>query len=37
MPSAWVKRLSHVEVGGHEEWKGLSDHQPMLVDVTMGV
>jgi exodeoxyribonuclease-3 len=35
MPSAWAKRLGQVEVGCYEEWKGLSDHRPMLVDVAM--
>jgi hypothetical protein len=29
----WSKRFTNVEVGGYEEWKGLSDHRPLLVDV----
>ena len=35
LPLAWSKRVTSVEVGGYEEWKGLSDHRPLLVDVAV--
>jgi hypothetical protein len=35
LPVAWSKRVTSVEVGGYEEWKGLSDHRPLLVDVAV--
>src|SRR5690606_1092327 len=31
VPREW--RLSRVEVGGFEEWRELSDHRPLAVDV----
>ena len=35
IPVGWMKRLHQVEVGGYEEWKGLSDHRPLLVDIAV--
>ena len=31
VPRAW--RIEQAHVGGFEEWKGLSDHRPLVVDV----
>jgi exonuclease III len=33
LPSSWRSRVRSVEVGGYEEWKGLSDHRPVVVEV----
>jgi exodeoxyribonuclease III len=33
LPSSWAKQIAHVEVGGFDDWKGLSDHRPLLVDI----
>lgn len=31
VPRSW--RVEHVEVGGFADWKRLSDHRPLIVDV----
>jgi endonuclease/exonuclease/phosphatase family metal-dependent hydrolase len=35
LPVAWAKQLTCVEVGGYEEWQGLSDHRPLFVDIAV--
>ena len=34
VPRSW--RIERVEVGGFDEWKELSDHRPLIVDVDPG-
>lgn len=33
LPNAWASKIHRVEVGSFEEWKGHSDHRPLVVDV----
>ncbi|MEO8634445.1 MAG: endonuclease/exonuclease/phosphatase family protein [Gemmatimonadales bacterium] len=33
VPAAWAGRLREVNIGGHTEWAGRSDHMPLVVDV----
>jgi exodeoxyribonuclease-3 len=33
LPSSWVKQIAQVEVGGFDNWKVLSDHRPLVVDI----
>jgi hypothetical protein len=28
-----VNQIAQVEVGGFDDWKGLSDHRPLVVDI----
>jgi hypothetical protein len=30
-----VKQIARIEVGGYNEWKGLSDHRPLVVDIDL--
>jgi hypothetical protein len=30
---SWVNQIAQVEVGGFDDWKGLSDHRPLVVDI----
>lgn len=32
VPRAWLPRIHRVDIGGFEEWKGRSDHRPVVVD-----
>jgi exonuclease III len=32
MPTAWLQRLKHVDVGSHAAWYKASDHTPLLVE-----
>jgi hypothetical protein len=34
IPAAWVGRLERAEVGAAATWKPLSDHMPLIVDLT---
>ena len=34
IPEEWAARLGAVEVGGYSDWAGLSDHRPLLVEIT---
>jgi endonuclease/exonuclease/phosphatase family metal-dependent hydrolase len=36
IPKVWMSRLQSVEVGSHESWCGLSDHCPVIVDLSDG-
>jgi len=31
----FIGKLKHVEIGAHEDWCGLSDHQPLVVEFDM--
>jgi exodeoxyribonuclease-3 len=33
IPAAWATRIGRVDVGSFEDWKGHSDHRPIIVDV----
>jgi endonuclease/exonuclease/phosphatase family metal-dependent hydrolase len=33
VPAAWANRLTSVSVGDYLEWKGTSDHRPVLVEM----
>lgn len=33
IPNLWLKNIVNVNVGNYEEWKGLSDHRPLTVDL----
>ncbi len=33
VPQAWLAKISHVEVGCYEDWRRLSDHCPLIVDI----
>jgi endonuclease/exonuclease/phosphatase family metal-dependent hydrolase len=33
MPTDWVQRIKHVDVGSHAAWYKASDHVPLLVEV----
>jgi endonuclease/exonuclease/phosphatase family metal-dependent hydrolase len=33
LPESWAEQITHVEVGGFDDWKGLSDHRPLVVDI----
>lgn len=33
VPEDWRPRVRSVEIGGYEEWKRLSDHRPVIVEV----
>ncbi len=35
VPAAWVPDLNSVTIGTAEEWIGVSDHAPLIVDVTL--
>ena len=37
IPKAWSHRIQQVAVGGYEEWKGRSDHRPLIVDVGIDI
>ena len=34
IPQSWALRLKSVQVGSFREWKALSDHRPVIVDLT---
>ena len=33
VPRAWASRLARVDIGAYANWKGRSDHRPLLVQV----
>jgi len=33
MPRDWAPNVQRVEIGSYEEWKGRSDHRPLLVEL----
>jgi hypothetical protein len=33
IPKAWGKRLTEVRVGSYADWRHLSDHRPLVVDI----
>lgn len=33
LPRSWLSRIRSVEVGTYEDWKAVSDHRPMVVDL----
>jgi endonuclease/exonuclease/phosphatase family metal-dependent hydrolase len=33
LPTAWMPRVTQVEVGTHEAWSRWSDHMPLTVEV----
>jgi len=33
LPKAWAGEVRRVEVGSYDEWKGHSDHRPLLVEI----
>lgn len=35
IPRNWLRNLERVEVGNYEEWKGYSDHRPLIVDLNL--
>ena len=35
VPSAWMPRVTRVEVGAFDEWCDVSDHAPLIVDVDL--
>jgi hypothetical protein len=35
LPGSWAEQITHVEVGGFDDWKGLSDHRPVVVDIDL--
>jgi exonuclease III len=35
IPTAWVQRVTKVEVGRHAEWRDVSDHVPLIVDIDL--
>lgn len=35
VPRAWVPHIQAVQVGSFEDWRGLSDHVPLVVDVSL--
>ena len=37
LPTLWVNRLGSVQVGGYDEWKHLSDHRPLVVEIKPAV
>lgn len=37
VPRAWLPRVQRADVGGFEEWKGRSDHRPVLIDLSSAV
>jgi hypothetical protein len=37
VPSSWVRQIAQVEVGGFEDWKGSSDHRPLVVDIDLAL
>jgi hypothetical protein len=36
LPASWIPRIQGVEVGTFEDWSGVSDHVPLIVDVSPG-
>jgi hypothetical protein len=37
VPSSWAKQIAQVDVGGFDDWKGLSDHRPLVVDIDLAL
>ena len=35
VPSAWASRITDVHVGRHEQWRDVSDHVPLIVDLDL--
>jgi endonuclease/exonuclease/phosphatase family metal-dependent hydrolase len=35
LPRPWLPRVVGVEIGGYEDWRGHSDHRPLIVDLTL--
>ncbi len=35
VPSAWAQKIKAVDVGGFNEWRGISDHVPLIVDLEL--
>lgn len=36
LPEDWLKSIAQVSVGSYDDWKGISDHVPMVVDLDFG-
>jgi hypothetical protein len=36
IPKGWASGIQRVEVGAYDDWRGSSDHRPLLVEVNMG-
>ncbi len=35
IPKTWANRVTNVEVGTYDEWRDVSDHAPLIVDVDL--
>jgi exonuclease III len=35
VPNAWTQKIKTVHVGGYNEWRGISDHVPLIVDLEL--
>jgi endonuclease/exonuclease/phosphatase family metal-dependent hydrolase len=35
LPQTWTKQITKVEVGTFDEWHSISDHAPLIVDLTV--
>jgi endonuclease/exonuclease/phosphatase family metal-dependent hydrolase len=35
IPSAWVSSVTNVAVGDYEQWRALSDHRPLTIDMDL--
>ncbi len=33
LPRAWAKRIKSLDVGNYSDWRGHSDHRPLLVEI----
>lgn len=36
LPESWARQITTVEVGEYEKWEKVSDHVPLIVDVSLG-
>ena len=34
IPKSWTPNLRRVEIGSYQEWKALSDHRPLMVEIS---
>jgi endonuclease/exonuclease/phosphatase family metal-dependent hydrolase len=37
LPGSWVKQIVQVAVGGFDDWKGMSDHRPLTIDIDFNI
>jgi hypothetical protein len=35
LPRSWISSIKNVTVGGFQQWRPLSDHVPIVVDVSL--